>query len=206
LKTPLASMAAIADALRRSDYGTQAVQLTESIETMQRHVERQLALARSHGGSSAVSSFTHRVGDAIQRMIDVLRKLPSERSLEWSVTGDVGVSAPIEAEDFDEIVGNLLDNARKWAQSSVLVQIVSAPEGVHVTVSDDGPGIAAEHVRLVLERNARLDERVQGSGLGLSIVQTVLETYRSELHLDRSETGGLLATFLIPNESIGRLA
>lgn len=201
LKTPLATMSALADELLRSGNDKQAAKLSTGIDTMQAHIERQLAIARSRGGSSAITNVTHRIGETISNMIDVLRKLPRERPIDWSVSGDVEATAPIDAADFDEILGNLLSNANKWAQSSVSVCISSESGGLRFSVKDDGPGISAENVGVALQRGVGLDERVHGSGLGLSIVQSILETYGSELHLSRSETGGLKAEFLISRHS-----
>lgn len=194
LKTPLAAMAAIADDLRRSGNTGDANSLKAGIESMQRHIERQLALARSQGGASG---FTPRVGARIESMLDVMRKLPTEHEIVWTVAGDTTASIQMNAEDFDEVVGNLLDNARKWAQASVSVDIASAHDCVTICVSDDGPGIAPGDIAHALQRGTRLDERVPGSGIGLSIVQTILETYTSALRMQSSAAGGLEATFSI---------
>ncbi|MEQ1715829.1 MAG: HAMP domain-containing sensor histidine kinase [Hyphomicrobium sp.] len=197
LKTPLAAITAQADELRRLGNAKQALVLEQSIETMRRHVERQLALARSQGGQDLVSSVIHRIGGHIGTTIDILQKLPAGRPLQWIVTGELEAAACIEKEDFDEIMGNILDNARKWASTRILVTVTAQPGGLHIEVSDDGLGIAAPDVRNALQRGARLDERVQGSGLGLSIVQAILESYGSELRLARAAIGGLAVSFLL---------
>jgi two-component system sensor histidine kinase PhoQ len=93
-------------------------------------------------------------------------------------------------------MGNLLENAFKWARSRVLLTVkvgATAPQrrpGLFLAVDDDGPGIAEDDVAKVLQRGVRGDERVQGHGIGLSIVQDLIRDYRGELHVSRSEELG----------------
>ena len=103
----------------------------------------------------------------------------------------------MNAEDFAEVMGNLIDNARKWAKSSVIASVVIEATRAFVSVEDDGPGISDDQQTRVLSRGVRLDEKVQGSGLGLSIVEAVLENYGGKLDLGHAEIGGLNARFQI---------
>lgn len=102
-----------------------------------------------------------------------------------------------EPGDLQELLGNLLENAFKWANSRVLLTVrngANAPgrrPGLVIAVDDDGPGIAPEKVAVVLQRGVRGDERVQGHGIGLSIVQDIVRDYRGELDVAPSqELGG----------------
>ncbi len=105
----------------------------------------------------------------------------------------------MDGEDFDEVFGNLLDNARKWARARIAISISASEGRVTLVVADDGPGIEAEDMQAARERGKRLDERVQGSGLGLSIVDAVLESYGADFELARSEAlGGLEVTVRLP--------
>jgi two-component system sensor histidine kinase PhoQ len=110
-----------------------------------------------------------------------------------------------EPGDLQELLGNLLENAFKWAKSRVLLTIqpgASAPNrrpGVLIAVDDDGPGIAPENVANVLQRGVRGDERVQGHGIGLAIVQDIVRDYRGTLEVQKSaELGGARFQVTLP--------
>ena len=108
---------------------------------------------------------------------------------EASFYGEIG--------DLQELLGNLLENAFKWAKQRVLLTVKVEPAhgnrrpGVFFAVEDDGAGIPPENVDHLLQRGVRGDERVQGHGIGLAIVQDIVRAYRGELKVDRSdELGG----------------
>jgi two-component system sensor histidine kinase PhoQ len=112
---------------------------------------------------------------------------------------DIGEGAAFYGEQGDllELLGNLLENAFKWASHRVLLEVKAQPEqgrkrpGLYLSVEDDGPGIAEDKIEKVLQRGVRGDERVQGHGIGLSIVQDIVHAYQGELVVDRSpELGG----------------
>lgn len=110
-----------------------------------------------------------------------------------------------EGQDLEEMVGNLVDNACKWARSRVVVAAeVVARDGVaslQVTVEDDGPGLPEPAREEVLRRGRRLDETKPGSGLGLSIVADLAGLYRGHLHLEASPLGGLRAVLILPGDA-----
>jgi signal transduction histidine kinase len=108
-----------------------------------------------------------------------------------------------EAEDFEEIAGNLLENAMKWARRAVSVTLRTSSEPAHAPVAilaieDDGPGIPVERTDEALKRGKRLDETKPGSGLGLSIVSDLVEEYGGTLELGRAELGGLKVVVGLP--------
>ena len=116
-----------------------------------------------------------------------------------------GVQFYGEAGDLQELLGNLLENGFKWARRRVLLTAQPGPAvpnrraGLLLAVEDDGPGIAAEDVAKVLQRGVRGDERVQGHGIGLSIVQDLVRDYRGELQVGRSqELGGARFEVTLP--------
>ena len=98
-----------------------------------------------------------------------------------------------EREDLDEMLGNLLDNACKWARSTVAVSSTSTGGDVVITVDDDGPGLEASMREAVLQRGVRADEAAPGSGLGLAIVRDLAELYGGSIALTSSRPGGLRA-------------
>ena len=104
-----------------------------------------------------------------------------------------------EQQDYEEMVGNLLENAGKWARGRIRVagEAVGA-ERFATTVEDDGPGLTEAQIAEARKRGRRLDEATAGSGLGLSIVGDMVAEYRGEFHLDRSDLGGLRARIVLP--------
>ncbi|HTJ58206.1 MAG TPA: HAMP domain-containing sensor histidine kinase [Devosiaceae bacterium] len=142
------------------------------------------------------------------RLARVMEKLNPEReviftrpdaSLPW-FRGEEG--------DLEEIAGNLLDNACKWARSKVVISMV-AERGETATmllirIEDDGAGLTGEETEKVLQRGVRLDEKTPGSGLGLDIVKELVDVYGGTLHLKRSNLGGLLAELRLPSARLGR--
>ena len=103
-----------------------------------------------------------------------------------------------QREDLDEMLGNLLDNACKWARSRVTLSSSPDGGGIAVVVDDDGPGIDPALHDAVLQRGVRADEAAPGSGLGLAIVRDLAEVYGGSIALDRSPMGGLRARLHLP--------
>jgi signal transduction histidine kinase len=129
----------------------------------------------------------------VDGLVRTLLRLHAERG----VTIDAVVSADhvvrCQREDLDEMLGNLLDNACKWARGRVFVASTPIDDGVVVTIDDDGPGLDPSMWVAVLQRGVRADESAPGSGLGLAIVRDLVELYGGTIALDRSPQGGLRA-------------
>ena len=103
-----------------------------------------------------------------------------------------------ERQDLEEMVGNLMDNACKWARSRVRARAIVDGARLVLTVEDDGPGLSPEDRKRVGERGERLDETVPGSGLGLAIVRDISKLYAGFLNLESSELGGLRTRLDLP--------
>jgi len=103
-----------------------------------------------------------------------------------------------QREDLEEMLGNLLDNACKWAKSSVKIQSVQENDAVVLTVDDDGPGLVPYMRDVVLQRGVRADEAAPGSGLGLAIVRDLAELYEGTISLEDSPMSGLRARLRLP--------
>ena len=103
-----------------------------------------------------------------------------------------------ETQDLEEMVGNLLDNACKWARRRVTVTSESSGGRVAILVDDDGPGLPAERQEEVFERGRRLDQSVPGSGLGLAIVRDLAEIYGGRVGLEDAPDGGLRVRLELP--------
>jgi signal transduction histidine kinase len=129
-----------------------------------------------------------------------MRQLHADRDITTAVDVDSGHVFKGRREDLDEMLGNLLDNACKWARARVTVNSCLDGDRLVITIEDDGGGLDESARQLVLGRGVRRDERVPGSGLGLAIVRDLADLYRGSISLDRSAAGGLVARLELPGE------
>ena len=113
---------------------------------------------------------------------------------------------PIDRTDLAEVLGNLIENAARHAASRVRIVARSGAAGPEVMIEDDGKGIAPAELASALQRGVRLDERGEGAGLGLTIVQDVLDAYNWRLKLDKSELGGTQGNYFGTGEQRTRSA
>jgi signal transduction histidine kinase len=116
--------------------------------------------------------------------------------LDWQARP--GLCLPWDREDLLELLGNLLDNACKWAAAAVRLNLEEDVDGYRLWVDDDGPGIAPELREEVLGRGSRLDEQVAGHGLGLGIVRDIVDAWGGSLSLEDSPLGGLRVAIRLP--------
>lgn len=199
LKTPLtildqAAAAAAPDGLAR--------QVREQVGIARRHIDWHLARSRMAATQRLPGQRTD-VGRVAEGLIRVMQKVHADRAL--TITLDLPPDLPAfagEEQDLQEMLGNLLDNACKWARTRVRVRASAEPENTPaelcITVEDDGPGIAADDLAAATRRGVRLDEAVPGSGLGLAIVQDLVELYGGRLSLRSASPQGLVASVHVP--------
>lgn len=194
LKTPLAALAA--DASRLHERGEHAI--AEDIEAvgeaMGRNVDRELARARVRARARTAGSSSTELAPLVRSLIATLSRTPagSRVRFEPDITDDFRV--PFDRTDLAEVLGNLLENAVRHAAGRVRITAEPGPGAPSIAIEDDGKGIAPALLSRVLERGVRLDERGGGAGLGLAIVQDVLDAYGWRLDLANSALGGLRAT------------
>ena len=193
LKTPLAVLINEGRALG----GSKGTLITDQASAMQQQVEHYLRRARVAAQRDSVVYRTP-VTPLLQRLVRVIEKLGRGTKISLALPATEIVFAG-EREDLEEVVGNLLENAMKWAKSQVSVTVAPLPaeEGVpsrfSISIEDDGPGIPEDKARDALKRGRRLDETKPGTGLGLAIVTDLINEYGGELLLERSALGGLKA-------------
>lgn len=203
LKTPLAVLSQVA---ARAPAGSQwAAQVQAQVALAQRQVDRHLAQARL-AAAGRVPGQRCAVAPVVRGLVRVMERVHAGRHLQFDL--DLPESAPDFAgqeADLQEILGNLVDNACKWASHQVVVSIRGLPSGesLEVGVDDDGPGIPADAMAAAQARGVRLDESVPGSGLGLSIVREGVDRYGGELRLSNGPLGGLRAVVRLPAVAAG---
>src|SRR5581483_7297201 len=184
LKTPLAILVTEARALRDKGEVASAAAIEQEIDTMNAQVTRALAVVRAVGPRKGVGTRTP-LGPLLERLIGAIKRLPRGQDLEWSLSAQpVPLSVPVDRRDLEDIFGNLLDNARKWAGSRVLIRASANDGAIEVAVEDDGPGIPDESVDEVLAGGVRLDRSVSGTGIGLAIARDLIELNHASLRLD----------------------
>ncbi len=192
LKTPLTVLVADAAKLRDSGAAALAAEIEDLAATMRRHIDRELSLVRLQGAASLQPHETS-VETAISRLVRALGRTPKGETLEWRLDIGQATTAPIKQDDLEELLGNLLDNACKWARTAVTVS-AKAGGGVAITIEDDGPGAPAALLHRLGERGLRLDEQSPGSGLGLAIAHDIASAYGGSLSLGNVEPHGFRAT------------
>lgn len=197
LKTPLAVIAQEAERAASAGQHELASTISQQVERMQRQVDYHLTHARAAAGRARPGARCAILASA-EGLSRTLLRLHAERG----VTIDVRVAPEHtfrgQREELDEMLGNLLDNACKWAASRVTVTSSEGEGLVVITVDDDGPGIAPELREVVLQRGVRADEAAPGSGFGLAIVRDLAELYGGAISLGHAPSGGVRARLELP--------
>ncbi|MFM1892580.1 MAG: hypothetical protein RLZ44_1657, partial [Pseudomonadota bacterium] len=162
-------------------------------------VERELRRARIAGAAAPGRAFEPAAD--IPALLESLRRLHRDRELDLQAPGLPADPLPVDREDMLELLGNLLDNACKWAQRRVRLQLARTGNAVGVTVEDDGPGVAETDMPRLTARGTRIDESIQGHGLGLAIVGDIVRIYGGQLEFSRApQLGGLRVAVSLPLE------
>jgi len=200
LKTPLSVMVNEANVHGRDAF---ASKVREQAEIMRDQVARHLERARLAARLTVVGSVTE-VEPVVTALARTMEKIHRDRAVVIAVEADAQAKFRGERPDLEEMIGNLVDNACKWAQSRVAIEVVAdrfegdGKPGVRIIVDDDGPGLSPSEREQVALRGRRLDESKPGSGLGLSIVVELAGLYGGVLTLGTAPIGGLRAELALP--------
>lgn len=201
LKTPLSVM--VNEAAIRGDDAF-AAKVIQQVDIMRDQVARHLERARMAARATTVGTLTE-VAPVVEALARTMEKIHRDRDISIGVDASQPAQFRGEQQDLEEMVGNLVDNACKWAQSRVWISIVPERsdnprlrEIVRIVVDDDGPGLTPAQREKVSKRGQRLDETKPGSGLGLSIVTDLSDLYGGGLTLGNAPIGGLRAELVLP--------
>ncbi len=200
LKTPLAVLRGLSDG--RADREEMRRTLTEQSARMHRTIDYQLQRAAASGPTPLAPAVD--IAPVAARLKDALLKVYADKKLRVDVEVDHGTGFHGDEGDLVEILGNLLDNACKWADERVRVRAGHAHDdgggaGLTLRIDDDGPGIPADKVDAVLARGVRADATTPGYGIGLAVVRDiVVEAYGGEVTVGASDLGGAAVTIRIP--------
>jgi signal transduction histidine kinase len=201
LKTPIAVLLNEGRTLDKNH----AEVIASQAEAMQAQVSSYLNRARIAAQRDSVLARTE-AQPVLERIVRVMRKLNTEVAFELDVAPDLTFA--MEQQDVEEVVGNLLENAARFARTKVVTRAVMTTREddltdgrrgwIEVVVEDDGPGLAPEQIGEALKRGRRLDESKPGTGLGLSIVKEISGEYQGTFGLSRAGIGGLRAQLILP--------
>lgn len=193
LKTPLTIINTVARDLRKQGQDKAAAEIESQIASMSHFIERELARVRVRTARVAAAP----ARPVAEKMLDAIKRFPCGESLEWQLDMPADFTTPFDAHDLSELLGNQLDNARKWAKSVVRLSGHVRADGTHVLIiEDDGTGVNKTQRAKLGHRGRRLDPAAQGSGLGLAICADLAAHYDAEFLLERSDLGGLKASFI----------
>lgn len=193
LKTPLATLAIAASA----DGGRDPATLQRLVAQMERRIRHHLGRARTAVLNGPVRAQTLIV-PRLQDLGDALGKINGDKAVVFSMNVPADLMVACEQQDFDEMAGNLLDNAFKWARGKVSIRGVRQDSLIELSVEDDGSGLSADERAQVLRPGERLDEGAPGFGFGLSITSELAELYGGDIALGASPLGGLCVTLRLP--------
>ena len=199
LKTPLSVLVNEAD----GDETALAGKLREQAGIMKQQVQYYLDRARAAARAAAIGTLTD-VDTVLAGFMRVFPKIYRDRDVEFEMSGEQGLRFRGERQDLEDMVGNLIDNAGKWAARRVSITVgtfhsdpAAAPR-IEILIDDDGPGLPPESRKEATRRGRRLDETKPGSGLGLSIVADLAGLYHGSVQLEDSPLGGLRARLRLP--------
>lgn len=198
LKTPLAILQNLADQERNLADG-QSQPLSEQVTRMNQIVSHQLQRAAASGRTTLMQNLPLR--PAAERIARSLAKVYQEKGIVWEISMDEKVGFPGDEGDLMEVLGNLMDNAWKYAGTRVRVSGEIYRQGMAVHVEDDGAGIPPVLARQVLKRGQRIDEQQPGQGIGLAVVEDIVTAYGGELKIGKSDLGGADVSVLIAKGS-----
>ncbi len=198
LKTPLSVISNEA----RTHSGAFAEKVGEQAGIMSTQIQHHLERARM-AAQRRVIGVSCEVEPVLGRLVRAMDKIYMDRALDLDLSAPRQLRFRGESQDLEEMTGNLLDNACKWASSTVTARATPLTEGggremLEIVIEDDGPGLSEEERREAVKRGRRLDETVPGTGLGLSIVADLSALYGGHLDLDRSSLGGLKVRLVLP--------
>lgn len=196
LKTPLA---VIRNTLPSMGSTAVAETVANELGRMNQAIERHLVRARA--GSGELHGRHTLVQDSLGDVLRAIRRIHGER-IAFEVEGEPDARFRGDAADLQEILGNLLDNAAKWARSRVRIGFRSVAGRLEISIDDDGPGIPAPRRAEAIQRGVRLDMSRPGSGLGLQIVDELCRLHDGSLELGDSPLGGLAARVTLSSPAV----
>jgi signal transduction histidine kinase len=197
IKTPAAIMRNELETLERE--GQRVGDALAALDRLDAQLKRAFGRMRAQSGPAALPAVTQ-MDLTLGRMVRAFTAMAAQKGLSVQSDYPRGLRLRMDQTDLEEVLGNLLDNAQKWADRLIRLRAVELGDQVTIMIEDDGPGIPPDQIARAMDSGQRLDTAKPGTGLGLSIAADLLQAYGSALMLDRSaDLGGLRARFRLPS-------
>jgi len=194
LKTPLSVLQSDAERLRARGQADMADEIGQLAEQMRRHVQHALVMTRLRGEDAVPLPLR----PVVERLAASLRRTPAGERLQWRVAIPEGLTVAVDAQDITELLGNLLDNAVKWARTGISIEAQKDEASALVRVLDDGPGVPDSALASLAGRGVRLDEDKPGHGLGLAIARDIAAACGGVLSVSNRAGGGFAVHVELP--------
>lgn len=195
LKTPLTALGSDIARLRAIGADEIADDIQELSLRMRRHLDRELALARDRHGRKNARVFLRLAVDSVIR---TLAKTPAGQSLTFQNSVSEAIELAVELGDLLEVVGNLLENASRFAKCTISIECHVRDGWASIIINDDGPGVSASKIAHITTRGVRLDTAGTGCGLGLAIVKDIVDAHGGQFRLENRANDGLSAIVALP--------
>lgn len=195
LKTPLSALVTDIERLRAKGETAIADDISELAHRMRRHMERELARARLRHGRSHDRTPLKPIVDGILR---ALKRTPAGENLDLVCGVGANLTVPVDPDDLNELIGNLAENAVRFARGRVTVEAERTSSATLIRIGDDGAGLDPAGIASALGSDRRLDQSGLGAGLGLAIAGDIVDSFGGQLELGTSQLGGLEARIVIP--------
>jgi len=163
--------------------------INDAVQRMNSIVEYQLQRATTASPSPHIQYI--QLTPIIESMLDSMKKIYHDKPIQFKLNITKGLQFKIDEGDFMEILGNLLDNACKWCNDTVTVMVTSERNSLHISIADNGPGIALDRIDDITGRGVRADQMTPGHGVGLAIVQDIVNVYGGTIQFSAAKIGGL---------------
>ncbi|MEO1265816.1 MAG: ATP-binding protein [Pseudomonadota bacterium] len=194
LKTPLQVLRSESRSLAAKGERESAATVEQMTQTMSRHVERQMVRARLGNTGAYVEAH---LASAVAKVMEIVKRSPAGASLAWDVKISQALKARIDPDDLIEALGNVLENAARYGRGSIKIVARRRGDVIALTISDDGPGIEPAAIGCATQRGVRLDSSSSGAGLGLAIVDDIVEAWGGSLELKNAKPG-LIVELALP--------
>lgn len=189
LKTPLTVLRALSEDLHAGARSEIATEIDAQVDSMKYFVERELARSRDQNADISWC----RIAPVVDRLVQAFKRTSPAPARRWIVEVDPDASCPFDEYALTELLGNLIDNASKWTSSEIGISAEGSRSGGFIAVTDDGPGIPASEIDIVRKRGKRLEMSMPGQGLGLTIVDDMVQQRGMSFALNPRQGGGLEA-------------
>ncbi|MBR0554722.1 HAMP domain-containing histidine kinase [Ciceribacter sp. L1K23] len=193
LKTPLTILSNDAATLHDKGETQIADELAHLADVMRAHVDHELTRSRIAANAGLRRSDAS-PARCIDNIIRTLKRSPQGETLSWIARVPDDLTVPVDPNDLQEMLGNVLENAMKWARHEIIVEAETDDRAPRLRILDDGPGVPPEQIDAIMHRGVRLDMQTPGSGIGLSIVREIGEIYGIGVAIENRKTGGLSVT------------